>query len=40
MLRRDEELDRAGLKERAATLGLEGLLEEMEAEMRAGPRMA
>jgi hypothetical protein len=40
MLRREEELDRASLKDRAATLGLEDLLEEMESEMRAGPRLA
>jgi hypothetical protein len=40
MLRRDEDFDRASLKERAATLGLEDLLEEMESEMRAGPRLA
>ena len=36
MLRRDEYLDRACLKERAATLGVEDLLEELEGEVRAG----
>jgi hypothetical protein len=40
MLRRDEYLDRATLKQRAAMLGLLDLLEEMEGEMRAGPRLA
>jgi hypothetical protein len=40
MLRRDEDFDSAILKERAALLGLDGLLEEMEREMRAGPRLA
>jgi hypothetical protein len=40
MLRRDEFLDRASLKQRAATLGLLDLLDEMENEMIAGPGLA
>jgi hypothetical protein len=36
MLRRDENLDRTCLKERAQSLGVQDLLEELEAEVRAG----
>ncbi len=36
MLRRDEDFDRACLQQRAATLGVQDLLEELEAEVRAG----
>jgi hypothetical protein len=37
MLRRDEELDTAALKQRAAKLGMLELLDELDNEMRAGP---
>ena len=40
MLRRDEDFDRAILKRRAEALGLADLLEELENEMREGPRLA
>jgi hypothetical protein len=33
MLKRDEDLDRAGLQERAATLGLQDLLAAIENEI-------
>jgi hypothetical protein len=35
-LRREEYLDRARLKELAATLGVQDLLEKLEAEVKAG----
>ena len=40
MLRRDEDFDPAILKQRAAALGLLDLLDEMDREMREGPRLA
>jgi Nucleotidyl transferase AbiEii toxin, Type IV TA system len=40
MLRRDEDFDPTILKQRAAALGLLDLLDEMDREMREGPRLA
>jgi hypothetical protein len=40
MLRRDEDFDPTILKQRAAALGLLDLLDEMDREMRDGPRLA
>jgi Nucleotidyl transferase AbiEii toxin, Type IV TA system len=40
MLRRDEDFDPTILKQRAAALGLLGLLDEMDRQMRDGPHLA